>query len=435
MFQDIAIPAGGEPFDIEGSNKSLNRRRALPRATSVRALEDHELAMAKRAFSTRRVRDEDMRTIVTGSIRPRTGDLVLARVDRILYQTRLELVSGRKAGLIEGDTIIVAYGDRYATDQFESEVPLDLGPTNLVATGGVASKMLSRNSAVRGATEITPIGLIGDANGQPLNLYQFRLPERPQPVDRPRTIAVLGTSMNSGKTTTVRSLVVGLSRAGYKVGTAKVTGTGSGGDFWAMHDAGAAVAVDFTDAGYSATYKVSLPELEDIMDHLTAHLAHEGVDVILLEIADGIFQEQNIDLIQSYRFQQMIDGVFFASGEALGAALGVCKLQMLGFDVIGLSGKLTASELLIREAKGVCETPIYRKSELSDAAQAPAIMGLGPRPSEPSGENVEPEPVAEQQAATSVLSAFDAVKADLEELDANYAWPVEPRAMQAVRRA
>lgn len=435
MFQEIATPAGGEPFDIEGSNKSLNRRRTLPRATSVQPFEPQEIARAKRAFSTRRVGDEDMRTIVTGSIRPRTGDLVLARVDRILYQTRLELISGRKAGLIEGDTIIVAYGDRYATDQFESEVPLDLGPTNLVATGGVASRMLSRNSAVRGATEITPIGLIGDANGQPLNLYQFRLPEQPQPERRPRTIAVLGTSMNSGKTTTVRSLVVGLSRAGYKVGTAKVTGTGSGGDFWAMHDAGAAVAVDFTDAGYSATYKVSLPELEDIMAHLTAHLAHEGVDIILLEIADGIFQEQNIDLIQSYRFQQMVDGVFFASGEALGAALGVCKLQMLGFDVIGLSGKLTASELLIREAKGVCETPIYRKGDLSDPGQAPQIMGMESTAPQIANVTAHCVQVADEAEVPSILSAFEAVKADWTKLEAVHSCPAPVHSQRALRRA
>nr|WP_294849054.1 DUF1611 domain-containing protein [uncultured Sphingomonas sp.] len=353
----------------------------MKRATSIAPLDIADIRKAKRAFSTRRVDERAMRTLVSGGLRPRTGDLVLARVDRILYQTRIELPCGRKAGLHEGDTIIVAYGDRYATDQFESEVPLDLGPTNLVATGGVASRMLSRNTGVRGATEITPLGLIGDEEGRPLNLYQFRLPHHPVPAKRPPTIAVLGTSMNSGKTTTVRSLVLGLSRAGFRVGTAKVTGTGSGGDYWAMHDAGANVVADFTDAGYSATYKVPLAELESIMCDLVGHLCHEQVDVILLEIADGIFQEQNVDFIQTETFQSLVDSVFFAGGEALGAALGVCKLQMLGLDVIGLSGKLTASELLIREAAGVCEVPIYRKGDLDDPLRAPHVLGIEPKQS------------------------------------------------------
>ena len=106
-----------------------------------------------------------MKTLIMGPIRPRSGDLVLARVERLGYQTRLELPCGRKACLHVGDEIVVAYGDRYATDQFEAEVPPDLGPTFLVATGGVASRMLSRAKGIRPATNITPIGLVGDARG------------------------------------------------------------------------------------------------------------------------------------------------------------------------------------------------------------------------------------------------------------------------------
>ena len=41
--------------------------------------------------------------------------------------------------------IIVAFADRYATDQFESYVPLTLGPTQLVASGGIASEVMSRS--------------------------------------------------------------------------------------------------------------------------------------------------------------------------------------------------------------------------------------------------------------------------------------------------
>ncbi|AYG93934.1 hypothetical protein D8I30_01080 [Brevundimonas naejangsanensis] len=126
-----------------------------------------------------------MKTLISGPMRPRTGDLLLARVDRLGYQTRLELTSGRKASLHPGDEIILAYGDRYATDQFEAEVPPDLGPTNLVATGGVASRMLSRLKGMRAATGITPLGLIGDAQGAPLNLSQFAfLPQIPPPCGR-----------------------------------------------------------------------------------------------------------------------------------------------------------------------------------------------------------------------------------------------------------
>ena len=159
-------------------------------------------------------------------------------------------------------------------------------------------------------------------------------------------------------------------------GTAKVTGTGSGGDYWSMVDSGATCVVDFTDAGYSATYKLSLPCLEEIMRDLVHHLANERMDVILIEVADGILQEQNVDFILSPVFQDLVDGIFFAAGEAMGAALGVNRLMALGLPLVGVSGKLTASELLIREAQHAFEVPVYRKEQLADPVLIGEILQL-----------------------------------------------------------
>lgn len=332
-------------------------------------------AHSKMGFTTRRVPSSAMKTLIMGPIRPRSGDLVLARVDRFGYQTRLELTSGRKACLHLGDEIVIAYGDRYATDQFEAEVPPDLGPTNLVATGGVASRMLSRAKGIRSATNITPIGLVGDARGIPLNLSQFALePRCPQAV-RPRTIAVLGTSMNSGKTTTNRYLVSGLSRAGHKPGATKITGTGSGGDFWVMVDAGAHAVADFTDAGYAATYRIPTDLLEKAAIDLVTHLAAEGCGIILVEIADGLLHRQNIELLQTDFFKNFIDGVLFAAGDSMGAVLGVSQLQALGLPVLGVSGAFTASKLLVQEAASACSVPIYTKEQLCDPRYAARIVG------------------------------------------------------------
>ena len=43
--------------------------------------------------------------------------------------------------------------------------------------------------------------LVGDELGRPLNVWDFRMPEVVPPAERPRTIAVIGTSMNAGTTT------------------------------------------------------------------------------------------------------------------------------------------------------------------------------------------------------------------------------------------
>jgi hypothetical protein len=365
-----------QELELDASRDRAENLSLRDRRVQIRDLQNGELKSVKKAFSTRRVALESAYTLISGALRPRTGDIVLARIDRLHYQRRLELENGRKALLCEGDHIIVAYGDRYATDQFESEVPLDLGPTHLVATGGIASKALSRTMGLRPASDITPIGLLGDEMGNPLNTRDFAVPPRPCPTDRPKVIAVLGTSMNSGKTTTNQALVTGLSRAGYRPGALKVTGTGSGGDYWAMIDAGAFLVADFTDAGYAATYKLPLSTLETILEDLVAHAVASDCDVILLEIADGIFQEQNVDFIFSDVLKQLVDGFFFAAGEALGATLGVMKLAETGIPVLGISGKLTMSELLIREAERMCGRPVFRKKDLADPAKVLDILSL-----------------------------------------------------------
>jgi hypothetical protein len=354
------------------------KRRLLVRDLTPELLDD-----AKQSFVTRRVDRAAMKTLLSGPLRPRTGDLMLGRVERLHYQRRIELINGRKATLQTGDTIIVAYGDRYATDQFEAEVPLDLRMTNLIATGGVAARMISKSSGIRSASVIEPLGLIGDASGNPLNLASFGASWALAPSHRPMVVAVLGTSMNSGKTTTNHALIVGLRRAGVCTAAVKITGTGSGGDYWSMVDAGAHFVADFTDAGYSATYKLTLGQIEDILRNLINQACESGAELILVEIADGIFQQQNIALIRSAVFLKFVDKVIFAAGEALGAVLGTQILEELGIPLIGVSGKLTASTLLMREFRGASAVPIFTREELSDPIRVHEILGipaLGPLP-------------------------------------------------------
>src|SRR5690606_10763892 len=116
-----------------------------------------------------------MRTLISGTVRPRSGDLVLATVTRLGQHRKIEQPTGRRATLHVGDEILVAYADRYAPDQFEAHVPHDLGKAQLVAAGGVAALMISRCSDVRNATDIQPIGLVGDAQGRAINLSDYGL--------------------------------------------------------------------------------------------------------------------------------------------------------------------------------------------------------------------------------------------------------------------
>ena len=344
-------------------------------------LESGRLAQAKAAYTTRRVDFDKITTVLTEAMTteamaPQLGDLVLARVDLIGQHKQIELAMGRKANLFPGDEVVVCYGNRYAPDQFEAEIPSDLSPCHLVAAGGLAAIVLSQHLKMAPATLLTPIGLLGDSQGQRINLFDWALPLksplrsslRNSAGKRPFTIAVLGTSMNSGKSTTAASLIKGLVRSGLKVGAAKVTGTGAGGDIWLMRDAGASPVLDFTDAGFPSTYRAKPEAVEHILTTLTRNLSAENVDAIVLEIADGLYQDETAALVASPVFRNAIDGILFATQSALGAAAGVELLQRYQMPVLAISGLVTISPLAAREAAKATGLPILDREMLYEQA-------------------------------------------------------------------
>jgi molybdopterin-guanine dinucleotide biosynthesis protein len=229
---------------------------------------------------------------------------------------------------------------------------------------------------VRSATAIVPLGLIGNEQGSPINIADFALAPVPPPVVHPRTVAVIGTSMNSGKTTTIHYLVHGFSRAGLRPGATKVTGTGSGGDYWVMIDAGAHRMLDFTDAGLASTYRQPMEVIERTFRGLVDQLTHSGTGINLVEVADGIYQRETAQLIASDTFAETVDAVIFAAADAMGAAAGVAHLRGLGLDVVAVSGRLTRSPLATREAAAATGLPVLTIAELSDAGRMADLLGL-----------------------------------------------------------
>ena len=328
-------------------------------------IESNRIEKAKRAFVTRNVALDQLRLLDSTPAMIRSGDLLLAKVETLGNHKALELTTGRRSAMHPGDEILIAYGNRYAPDQYEAILPTELGNCDLVAAGGIASQALSWSTQIKAPTRIQPIGLVCDAEGEVVNLSRYAVPHQPLS-HAPKIITVVGSSMNAGKTTTIASMVRGLSQQGYRVGAIKITGTGAGGDLWKMRDAGAIDAVDFTDAGMSTTFKAPLTLLFDATDRLISHLAAQQCDVIVMEIADGIYQQESSALIQSTFMQNLISAYLFAADGSTGAAAGVEWLQRFGI-VLGISGKVTASPLAIREAEQVTGMKCYTPSDLSES--------------------------------------------------------------------
>jgi hypothetical protein len=335
------------------------------------------LQRASWAFTTRRVPREHHFRISHQARSPLPGDLVLARIDALGFHRGLQLRDGRKKNLFSEDEIVVAYGNRYAPNQFEAVVPKTLGPCHLVAGGGVAAKALSWHAQIngKGPTLITPIGLLLRPDGEPANLRDYAIePVAALAALHPTTIAVVGTAMDSGKTSSAAFMVRGMVRAGLRVGYAKITGTGAGGDTFLLKDAGADPVLDFTDAGAVSTYLLELPDLERILVTLVAHLARAGVDAIVLEIADGILQVETAALIESPIFRSVVAGVFFTAGDAMGAVAGFNWLTQRKLAIAGLGGLMTAAPLQSLEATKATGMRTYTREDLEQAHVARSIL-------------------------------------------------------------
>jgi len=315
-------------------------------------------------------------------VRPTPGDLVLARVAAIGQHKRLESYNSRRRSLFVGDEVIVAYGDRYAPDQFLAEAPRDLDYTHLVAAGGMASQVVERHESIDPATVLEPIGLIthgGEvvtmADHAVHGIHDWARGRDALAGGGPTVVVVFGSSMNSGKSTTVGCLVNGLVHAGLTVHAGKATGTGAGNDAGLFRDAGADVVVDFTDFGLPSTFKLPLSRIKDIVFSMAATLAEDEPDVVVIEIADGIYQGETAALVADEDFGRLTDVVLFACGEALSAAAGAGLLTAAGLPLTAVSGLLTSSPLITREAAEVVSVPIIPTYDLCEADVARRVIG------------------------------------------------------------
>ena len=374
-------------IDLGQAYALSDRLQGSPRG-DMAAVEPERLVAAKFAYTTRYLAERVAREphgffLASGAeVRPRPGDVVLAQVTRLGQHPRLESPVSRRAQMYVGDEIVVAYGHRYAPDQFEAQVPDTLRPAHLVAAGGVVGVVTAAKDGLQKPTEVRPLGLLHNRQG-PVTLatvapYVARAPKDVVALrtrsQRPPVVAVVGTSMNSGKSTALASLVKGLGLAGVGVSAGKVTGTGAGGDPGMFRDAGAVSVVDFTDFGFASTYRLRHADVVAVFVSMLGQLQSTSCDAILVEIADGLFQGETARLLADPLVGELVEEVLFTAGDALSAAAGVARLQRHGIPVAAVTGLLTSSPLAQREAGAALELPVLDTPALTEPDVALGLL-------------------------------------------------------------
>ena len=353
--------------------KRLGRHETGMKENIMTQTDSGKAARAKWAFTTRRVDRSDAAQLLHNFDAAVPGDLLRVEVVEIGQHTGLQLANGRRASIYEGDELVLCLGARYAPDQFESEAVIDGGYCHLVAAGGVAGAVTRQHGRMKAPTLLKVKGRVADASGAPVNIHRYAL----KPVatgPRPPVISVFGASMNAGKTTAAAALIHGLTKAGHKVGACKATGTGACGDINTYWDAGAHDVLDFTDLGYVTTFGAGLSDVRDIAFNLVDHLSRRGATAIVMEIADGVLQQETAALMNDASFVRMTDATLFAAPDALSAINGVGVLQNAGHRVLGVSGVLTRSPLASEEASRLIAAPVISKQALCDDATIAAML-------------------------------------------------------------
>lgn len=329
------------------------------------------LNRAKWAFTTRRIQRNDVRSLDANLDGAIPGDAVLCEIVSIGQHKNVQLADRRSSALYPGDTVVLVLGDRYAPDQFHASACLRSGElAQMVAGGGLVGRVDAAHAFMKDATVVRPLGVLVDGRGSPVNVETYALPRRAANHSA-TVIGVFGASMNSGKTTAASSLAHGLQRAGFATAGIKATGTGAFGDYNSFADAGVPV-LDFTDVGMASTYRMPMARIEAGFETLIATAAADGAEVIVVEIADGVFQQETRAILSASAIRDRMDGILFAAPDALSALGGVVVLEKLGLSPFALSGMVSCSPLARAEAEEVTGLPVLSREDLWDPGKIEA---------------------------------------------------------------
>ncbi|MBI4567159.1 MAG: hypothetical protein HY719_02045 [Planctomycetes bacterium] len=236
-------------------------------------------------------------TLLLRKCESRRGHVVIVKAlqEKQVYD-QLELPSGRMAKVSLGDIIAGPLGERRALRGFVGHVPrtLEAGDTiHLLNIGGVMGVCTSSFKDVGPPMQVRVMGMAVDKKGKIINIEDGALPiKKDAAFDKP--VAMFsGTAMSAGKTQAACEVIAGLTRRGYRVAGAKLTGVACQKDLLNMEDHGAVRTLSFLDYGLPSTAGVE--GVGDMWRAMLAELATGEVDVLAVEMGDGIVGSYGVD--------------------------------------------------------------------------------------------------------------------------------------------
>ena len=328
------------------------------------------MSKIKKTIICKEIKSFNIDTNQNTTYTPKKGDVAVFEVVTLGKHYTLQSETKRIMTIVEGDLIMAAFANRYATEQFEGYIPEK--PTeilDILGAGGAVGVLKSKHDNFKHipATQVRLIGYAVDEEGKTINtvhraskeiVFNGKIP------NSAKVILSIGSSMDSGKTTAAAYLARGLKTTGKNVAFIKLTGTCYTKDMDLVFDCGADATVDFTDAGFPSTYMCEKQELLNLYQTLLHKLEPSKPDFIVMEIADGLLQRETEFLLRDKVFMSTIDNIIFSCGDSLAIFYGIEFLSKLGVKPAVLSGVFTMSPLLIQEVKDRTSIPVLTIDEL-----------------------------------------------------------------------
>lgn len=330
------------------------------------------MSRIKKTYICRNVDNYELLTNISANYCPQVGDVAIFEIVSIGKHRSVQGETKRNISLVATDQIMAAFGTRYATAQFEGYVPDHVNQElHILGGGGTVGVVTSMHDKFEniGPTKLRIVGLAVDRKGKVINTKKIAqrkmIAFTGAAASVTKVILSLGSSMDSGKTTSAAYLVHGLKKAGMNVAFIKLTGTAYTKDIDLGYDMGADVVADFSDFGFPSTYMCEETELLDLYESLLAKVLPYRPDYVVMEIADGLYERETKMLLNNSEFIASVEDVIFSAGDSLAAINGIELLKRWGIYPRAISGLFTASPLLIKEVAENTEVPIFTINDLA----------------------------------------------------------------------
>jgi hypothetical protein len=287
------------------------------------------------------------------------GIVVLAQVlDDRNATARIEFSTGRIGVLVRDDIIPGVLGKRRATRRLSGDVPktLKVGDTlHWLSDGGVLGEIKGVDPRSGKALPLKVLGGLTQ-KGQSLSLIDL-VTEEPNLLDNSAPIiAVVGTCMDTGKTTAICQIVKYFKQKGLKIAYGKLTGVAFQGDLLKVNDFGADKVLSFVDGGLPSTCGEP-SQVTKVTIGLLKKLNQINPDLIIAEFGASILGEYNVTtLLGNPEIRHHIKATVLAASDTVAAWGGKEILDQYGITISLITGPVAnnlTEAYLVEEKLGI----------------------------------------------------------------------------------